>query len=215
VHTGLGEEGDAHTVSALRDMGAAELLEPGADELRTRQVAAVVWACTSGSFVYGWDGARAQARKLAERAGVPASSTSLGFVHAVREVGVQRVCIAATYPDDVAARFVDFLADAGVAVSDLSTSGIMTATEAGDMTVDDVLRMVSAADGRDAEAVLVPDTALHTVELLPHLEQACGKPVLTANQVSMWEALRLAGRNDVEAPVGRLFAPVPNPANAR
>jgi maleate cis-trans isomerase len=52
----------------------------------------------------------------------------------------------------------------------------------------------------------VPDTALHTVRSLAALEQAVGKPVITANQVSVWEGLRLAGR---EAPrragLGSLF----------
>lgn len=213
VHTELGAGGDAHTISALRDMGERARLAAGADELRTRRVAAVVWACTSGSFVYGWDGAREQVRELAERSQVPASSTSLGFVNAVRELGVARVAIAATYPGDVAQCFVDFLADAGVGVSDLSPSGVMTATEAGELKEEDVLHMVSAADRRDADAVLVPDTALHTVDLLPRLERLCGKPVLTANQVSMWEALRLAGRADVHAPAGRLFTSMANPTN--
>jgi maleate cis-trans isomerase len=213
VHTALGEDGDAHTISALRDMGARDRLAAGVDELRAKAVAAVVWACTSGSFVYGWDGAHAQVRELAERAALPASSTSLAFVHALRALGLNRVAVAATYPHDVAQSFVEFLADGGVAVCDVSASGIMTASEAGGMKEEDVLQMLSAADRPDAEAILVPDTALHTVGLLPRLEQLCGKPVLTANQVSMWEALRLAGRSDVHAPVGRLFTLAPDPAN--
>ena len=55
---------------------------------------------------------------------------------------------------------------------------------------------VRAGDRPDAEVVLVPDTALHTARSLETLEEAIGKPVLTANQVSVWEALRLAGRDD-------------------
>ena len=53
---------------------------------------AVVWACTSGSFVYGWDGANAQAAALGEQLGIPASSTSLAFVHAARALGVGLLC---------------------------------------------------------------------------------------------------------------------------
>ncbi len=48
---------------------------------------AVVWACTSGSFVYGWEGAQGQVRALARSAGLPASSTSFAFVHAAQELG--------------------------------------------------------------------------------------------------------------------------------
>jgi maleate cis-trans isomerase len=53
--------------------------------------------------------------------------------------------------------------------------------------------------------VLVPDTALHTIAGLETLEAAVGKPVLTANQVSAWEGLRLAGAGPVPHGPGRLF----------
>ena len=46
--------------------------------------------------------------------------------------------------------------------------------------------------------MLVPDTALHTVEWLDDLDELLGKPVLTANQVSVWEGLR--PRRGVGAP---------------
>lgn len=206
VHTELGPDGDAHTIAALRDMGAADRLTAGVDELRARGVAAAIWACTSGSFTYGWAGAHRQVEALAERLGRPASSTSLAFVHALGALGVGRVAIAATYPHDVAECFAEFLSDAGLAVSDLSASGIMTASEAGRVEDEAVVRMVTAADRTDAEAVLVPDTALRTAGVVGPLEAALGKPVLTANQVSMWEATRLASVATPDAAAGRLFA---------
>jgi len=207
VHTALGPDGDAHTVAALRDMGDADRLAEGADELRSRGVAAAVWACTSGSFTYGWKGAHRQADALAERLGAPASSTSLAFVHALEALGLGQVAVAATYPRDVADCFVEFLAEGGIRVCDLSASGIMTATEAGNVESEAVVRMVSTADRADAEAVLVPDTALRTANVVTALESLLDKPVLTANQVSMWEAMRLAGVAAPRAAAGRLFAP--------
>ena len=61
----------------------------------------------------------------------------------------------------------------------------------------------------NAEAVLVPDTALHTVAYLAELEAEAGKLVLTANQVTMLEALRLANRLIPQHGLGRLMAVVP------
>ncbi len=63
VHTDIGE--DAHRVDALLEMGSAGRLAAGVQELRHAGAEAVVWACTSGSFVYGWDGAHEQVRSLA------------------------------------------------------------------------------------------------------------------------------------------------------
>lgn len=207
VHTDIGE--DAHRVDALLEMGSAARLAAGVEDLRLTGAEAVVWACTSGSFVFGWDGAHDQVRALARAAGLPASSTSFAFAHAVRELGAERVAIAATYPEDVAHHFSAFLKAAGAEVVAMRGSGIITAAEVGTWGWDEVLALARAGDHPDAAAVLLPDTALHTAAHIQPLEAELGKPVLTANQVTVWEALRLASRR-VNAPtLGTLFTKEP------
>jgi maleate cis-trans isomerase len=207
IHTDIGE--DAHRVDALREMGSTDRLTAGMEQLRLTGAETVVWACTSGSFVYGWEGAQEQVRTLARLAGMPASSTSFAFVHAARELGVRRVAVGATYPEDVAALFCDFLRVAGLEVVKVQSSGIVTAAEVGTWGEAEVLALARAADASGAQAVLLPDTALHTAAHLPALEKTLGKPVLTANQVSVWEGLRLADRR-VNAPtLGALFTREP------
>jgi maleate cis-trans isomerase len=207
VHTDIGE--DAHREDALREMGSAERLAAGVEELRMAGAESVVWACTSGSFVYGWEGAHEQVRGLARTAGMPASSTSFAFVHAARELGVRRVAVGATYPEDVAALFAGFLRAGGAEVTSVRGAGIITAAEVGTWGEPEVFRLAREADGPDAEALLLPDTALHTAAHVAALEKELGKPVLTANQVTVWEALRLADRR-VNAPaLGALFSREP------
>jgi maleate cis-trans isomerase len=203
VHTLMRE--DAHRVDALLDIGGADVLADGAASLRSLGVSAAVWACTSGSFVFGWDGATAQVEGVRAAAAAPASSTSFAFVNAVRHLGLSRVAVAATYPQDVADRFAGFLAAADIDVVSLSCRGIVTAAEVGTLGRADVVEFVAANDHPAAEAVLVPDTALHTVEWLTELEARLGKPVLTANQVSVWEGLRLVGLAEPRAELGALF----------
>ncbi|MFI1923733.1 MULTISPECIES: aspartate/glutamate racemase family protein [unclassified Streptomyces] len=207
VHTDIGE--DAHRVDALREMGAPHRLAKGVEQLRLAGAEAVVWACTSGGFVHGWEGAQEQVRALATTAGMPASSTSFAFVHAAREVGAGRVAVGATYPDDVAALLAGFLRAGGVEVTGVHSAGIVTAAEVGTWGEAEVFALARAADAPDAGAILLPDTALHTAAFLPALEKEFGKPVLTANQVTVWEALRLTDRR-VNAPgLGVLFTREP------
>ncbi|MDX3849180.1 decarboxylase [Streptomyces sp. AK02-01A] len=203
-HTDIGE--DAHRVDALLRMGAAERLAAGVEELRLAGAESVVWACTSGSFIYGWEGAHEQTRGLASSAGLPASSTSFAFAHAVRELGAERVAVAATYPEDVTEYFTAFLKAAGIEVVSDRAGGIITAAEVGTWDRERVLALARAGDHPDAEVVLMPDTALHTAAYLPELEEALGKPVLTANQVTVWEGLRLAERRAWAPKLGTLFA---------
>jgi maleate cis-trans isomerase len=204
VHTDIGE--DAHRVDALLEMGSAARLADGARRLAGTGVRAVVWACTSASFVFGWAGAGEQVRQLSRVAGLPASSTSFAFAHAVRALGVRRVAVAATYPREVAERFAVFLGEAGAEVVRARCSGIVTAAEVGTWGREEVLRLARGGDHPDAQAVLLPDTALHTAAWLADLEAAVGKPVLTANQVTVWEGLRLIGADRCRSGLGALFA---------
>ena len=194
---------DAHQEDALLDIGGAEILATGAAQLSGLD--SIIWACTSGSFVFGWEGARHQVAALQRVAGVPASSTSFAFTDAARTLRLCRVAVAATYPDDIAERFVQFLAAAGIGIVRLSSRGIFTAAEVGILGREDVLDFAEANDHPNAEAVLLPDTALHSVAWLDELEERVGKPVLTANQVSVWQALRLAGPQPVRHGLGTLF----------
>ncbi len=194
AHTFVGV--DAHEVQALLDLGSADRLADGVAELSGCD--AVLWACTSGSFVFGWDGAYRQAEQVAATAGVPASSTSLAFVSACRALDVSSVSVAASYPADVAQEFVAFLGAAGIEVTAMGSHGIHTADEVGTLDREQVLAIVASAELAGAQALLVPDTAMHTLRWLEDLEAAAGVPVLTANQVTVSEGLRLLG---IEAPV--------------
>lgn len=210
VHTTIGV--DEHTPEALLETGSHARLAEGAGRLLAEQepyggVDSVMWACTSGSFVYGWEGAAEQAAQLQEVTGRPTSSTSIAFAQAVQALGVRRVAVAASYPADLAEHFERFLAAAGADVVRFSSHGIFTAGEVGLMGREQVVEMVRAVDVPEAEAMLVPDTAMHSLLWIEELEEAVGKPVLTANLVTIWEGLRIAGTPVPQLPrLGSLFS---------
>lgn len=204
VHTSVGE--DAHRVDALLDLGSTERLAAGARALvAEHDPDALMWACTSGSFVFGWEGAHAQVEAITRATGLPASSTSIAFVNAARALGLDRVSVAASYPHDVAEHFVAFLERGGISVTSMGSHGIVTAAEVGTLGREQVVAIVRGADTQGAQAVLVPDTAMHTLAWLDDLEEAAGLPVLTANQVTIWEGLSLLGRARPIPRLGTLF----------
>lgn len=206
VHTTIGV--DEHTPEALLETGAPWRLADGARRLLAEHpVDSVMWACTSGSFVFGHDGALTQVRALQEVAGAPASSTSLAFLRALEALDITQVAVAASYPSDLAAHFEALLARAEVDVVTFSAHGIFTAAQVGQMGREDVIAMARAVDVPAAEAMLIPDTAMHSLGWIRDLEETLGKPVLTANQVTVWEGLRISGRPVPVLPaLGRLAA---------
>jgi maleate cis-trans isomerase len=203
IHTTVGV--DTHEIEALRDTGAPFRLAEGAERLRPSHPDAVMWACTSGSFVFGLEGAQAQVRPVAEQLGVPVSSTSLAFLSALHALDVRRVAIGATYPDDLTDLFRAFLEADGFQVLQVGTLGIMDAAEGGNLSREDALSLAVANRHPDADVVLLPDTAVHTIAWLDDLQAAAGVPVLTANGVTVWEGLRLLGHPAaVRGPLGFL-----------
>lgn len=203
AHTPVEE--DAHRVDALLALGQPEQLIPSGEQLRARGAEAVIWACTSGSFVFGHEGARRQADVLAEHLQLPVSSTSLAFEAGLQAMGIRRVAIAATYPHDVALRFAEFLNKGGIEVVKLTDADILTAAEVGTLSTGHVQELARRGDHPHADALLVPDTAMHTLDALEPLEAELCKPVLTANQVSVWQTLRMAGDRRPHSGLGTLF----------
>ena len=55
---------DLHAVPELLDLGSPVRLREGAAALAAHRPQAVMWACTSGSFVYGHDGCEAENRTV-------------------------------------------------------------------------------------------------------------------------------------------------------
>lgn len=203
VHTLFDE--DAHTVAALSEMGSLPRILEGVGRLAASEPVAAVWSSTSASFVLGWEGAQEQSAELGRALGIPASTTALAFARAAGTLGVRRVAVAATYPAEIAASFVEFLAGVEVEALRVESRGIVTAAEVGTLGREEVRRFVSGNDHPEAEAILVPDTALHTARWLEELEEAVGKPVLTANQVTFWEGLRISGSLRPQRGLGALF----------
>lgn len=202
IHT---DSPNLHRIDESLITGSRKYLLAGAEELRPHNVSVCLWACTSASFAFGVEGAQRQAQDLVDALGVPASSTSLAFLSASKALGLKRVAVAATYPEELSSAFRAFLETGGVEVVHMGCLGVWTGDEVALIEREEVLRFACANDHPDAEAVLIPDTALHTVDFLPDLEAAVGKTVLTANQVTMWEALRLANRLTPQSNLGRLM----------
>ncbi|WP_158894348.1 maleate cis-trans isomerase family protein [Amycolatopsis anabasis] len=190
---------------ALREVGEEPRLLAAAERLRGFAPDVVTWTCSSCSFLRGRAGARRQADALAERLGVPASSTSLAFLAAAAALGVTRVALGSVYSGLVTAVFVEFLATAGIETVHRIELDAGSDREVAAWGPEKLLEIVRAADHPRAEALLIPETALHTADCLPELELAAGKPVLTATHVTLWDALRHAGNRRPRPHLGALF----------
>ncbi|APU14385.1 MULTISPECIES: Asp/Glu racemase [Actinoalloteichus] len=164
-------------------------------DLLTPEPKVVAYACTSGSFVNGSLGEHALTTIMLE-AGAPAAVTTSGaLVEALRVLGVGKVAIATPYIGAINDRLSTFLGEYDIEA--VSCQGLGLLGQIWKVSYQEVMEIVRAADRPEAEAMFVSCTNLPTYDIIPLLERALGKPVLTANQVTMWGALRLLNRESV------------------
>lgn len=154
-----------------------------------------VYACTSGSFVKGLAG-QAELVSAMEAVGAPRAVTTSGaLLEAIEHLGLHRVAIATPYDLEITIRLAEFLAEAGVEV--VGRGCLALEADIWDVPYAKTARLVADADTADADAVIVSCTNLPTYDVIAPLERALGKPVITANQATMWAAMRAIGRQPV------------------
>ncbi|HWC78513.1 MAG TPA: Asp/Glu racemase [Pseudonocardiaceae bacterium] len=152
---------------------------------------AVTFACASGSFVHGAQGERALCDSILA-AGAPAATTTSGaLIQALELLDVRRLAVVTPYIDSVTERLLTFLTEHGVEV--ISSVGLGLLSHIWKVGYSEVVAAVNAVDRPDADAVFISCTNVPTYDIIAPLERMLGKPVLTANQVTMCSALRAIG----------------------
>lgn len=182
---------DSHNLEELRAMGSRQALADGLVRLARWRPDLVMWACTSGSFVFGREGAVEQCRDLSVLAGVPVRSTSLAFISALRARDAREVAILAPYPAPATDALVSFLAAWGIKVCDALHLDHGGATSSEAIIASELLSPLQQLRGGDL--VLIPDTATWGFELWRALSQHSERAIITANQATLWLAFDMLG----------------------
>lgn len=194
-------------LDALRRLGSADHLArvvPDAIEGRNPGVT-VLWV-NSASFLQGARGVSGQVGLLERLSGGRATSATAAFQAAIRHLRLGKVSVASVYPPAITDHFIDRVTDAGATVVHRTDADAGSDHEVADWSGDQIAALVERAASADAEAVLLPETALHASAINGQLERAAGGvPVLTATQVSLWHAATLAGITPLAEAAGPLF----------
>lgn len=176
-----------------------------AGRLAERGAQAVAYGCTSGSYVLGPEGDAAIIDEMQAASGLPATTTSSAVVEALRELGVQSVAVLSPHIDDLNDRLQAYLEAAGFTVAAMVGLNLRCDIEAMDPAETQEI-VESQVDRLDTDAVFISCTGMRTAAIIDDLETSLGKPVVTANQATLWHAGRLAGVGMGMPERGRLLA---------
>ena len=197
----------------------ADDLVRGSKQLAALCLDAVVVAHSSSSFAggMGWDAA--VVRSLSPLFGDHTRVTTNGLdsLAAFQAVAVRRpfLVLPPWFSDALVARALDYYrghgcepaghwrfdpgpAWHGIAPADLYAHGAALA-----QAVTPLAEQIKMHCPADADGIFIAGTGFRCVAILDGLERSLGRPVLSANQVSLWHCLKLAG---VHAPVAHYGA---------
>jgi maleate isomerase len=172
----------------------------------------VAYACTSGSFVGGVAGERAMCAAMTGAGAVPSLTTSGALLDALTELGVSRVALVTPYTVSVTRSLEEYVAEAGVLVTGCAYMGLTR--HIWKVPYRQVSEMAHRAVRADAQALFISCTNLPTYDVIPQLEAELRIPVISANQVTMWAALRRLGTRAV-GPYQTLIDPAARSGPAR
>lgn len=206
ANTVLSKATGGHFADDLFSTGDLAVITPCAERLAAQGCGAIVWACTSGSFIGGLQWAHRQAEALEEAAAVPATSTTLAFIAAVRELGQARVHLLGAYPEAVTRALIECLQEAGIGVGQWCALGTPDGPSSFRLDLAAELERFATELDEDGAPILIPDTAINSLDVVEALEEAAGRTVLSANQVSLWHGLQLLGVSAAVPNAGRLLA---------
>lgn len=183
------------TVEMAELVGDAEAVGRCTRDLITVSPAVCAYGCTSGSFVQGLRGERRLTEAMRTAGACAAVTTSGALLESLTLLAAKRVAIATPYDAEVTDRLRMFLREAGVDVVAGSYLGLTTGIW--QVPYARTAELVAQADHAAADAIVISCTNLPTYDVIAPLEALLGKPVVSANQVTMWAALRAIGRHAV------------------
>jgi maleate isomerase len=210
---GEGKLGDpaSDPVSAtdLQALLAPRFLDRALELLPGDAVDVIGSASTTTAYAIGFEAEAAVVSSLAERAGRPVAATCASAVSALHVLGVERVALvgAPWFDPDFNRLGARYFSSQGFEV--VSSTSAQLSHDPQRIEPAAVYEWTSRHVGDDAEAVFIGGNGFRAVAAIARLEAALARPVLTSNQVLLWNLLALTGASLPVKGYGRLFVRSP------
>jgi maleate isomerase len=167
----------------------------------------ILFAFTSSSYALGAEADKAVRARLESRsAKIPVLFTCPAATEALRVLGARRVALIHPpwFTEEMNAQGVNYFQTQGFEV--VRSTRISPSRSFTEVPPREVYQWTRRNVPRQAEAVFVAGNGLRAVGAIHALEEGLGKPVLTANQVLFWRALRNVGVAAKVTQYGRVFS---------
>jgi len=163
----------------------------------------VVYGCTSGTIVSGYDNIKKKINLAKPDALVTAPSTAV--LNALKKKNINKISIVTPYIKSVNDDVVNFFKNNNFEITSNTYFDIESDVDIGKVDQEKLLEILSTIDHKNAEALFVSCTSLPVLNIIEKLEKKLNITVLSSNQALIWETLESINRNNSIKGYGSLF----------
>lgn len=174
--------------------------------LQSALVDLLVYACTGGSLIKGPGYDRRLAEEISEKAGgIPTITTTTAFLSALDHLKLSRLVALTPYQPDMTAILARFITECGYKIEHIAGRNHMSNQAIGADPIQEIVDFAITNDHEAADGFFLSCTNWRAMLAAQEIEHRLGKPVVTANQATIWYSLKTLGISHHLKGYGRLL----------
>ena len=190
------------TNETLKKM-ADDITDVTKEILPDQKLDCVAYGCTSGSIAAGYESIFEKINKAKPNTKVTTPITAA--IKGLKKLDIKKISIFTPYTSEINKAVEDYFLNEKFEVNELTYFDIASDLDIGKVDQGHLYNVLKNIDLSNSDALFVSCTALPVLTLIDDLEKKINKPVLSSNQVLIWDSLRQIGFNSEIKGFGEIF----------
>lgn len=191
------------TLETLSEMEKS--IEESVFLLNMANIDIIVFGCTSGSLLFGFGWDRKIIKRIKKQTKVAVTTTSTSVIEALKDLDLKKVGIITPYIDEINIKEKDFMENYGFEVVFVDGFKLLDSRMIPKITGRQILDFLEKFNLIHIDGIFISCTNLKTFNIIDCIERKYGIPVVTSNQASLWNALRILDKREKFDKLGYLL----------
>lgn len=191
------------TLETLSEMEKS--IEESVFLLNMANIDIIVFGCTSGSLLFGFGWDRKIIKRIKKQTKVAVTTTSTSVIEALKGLDLKKVGIITPYIDEINIKEKHFIENYGFEVVFVDGFKLLDSRMIPKITGRQILDFLEKFNLIHIDGIFISCTNLKTFNIIDFIEKKYGIPVVTSNQASLWNALRILDKREKFDKLGHLL----------
>jgi len=169
----------------------SKLTEITGNLLPKQKFNSIAYGCTSGTIASG--NKVVKKKILKAKPGAKVSDPISAAINAFKKLKIKKLTILTPYAQSINKTVVDYLNKHNFKILSFHYLNLSSDVDIGQVDTNFLYKYLSKIKLNDSDGLFISCTALPVLDILDKLEKKLKKPVLSSNQVLIWESLRNTG----------------------